>query len=174
MRQEILETQRLNRERLEQERLKKQQLQQAEQQQLAEQQAKANDIMPSSDVIDNATNNTTEAKYATNHSTATLIITPNNKDAHKIDDSQTDDHNNISHGGNGDKESSNSKSSNEQAQSTKADDNTPIEFTTEQDAFVGELEMHIDDYLSEQMTQMSENLKAWLREEVKQQLQRLK
>ncbi|WP_350562373.1 hypothetical protein [Psychrobacter sp. CAL346-MNA-CIBAN-0220] len=35
---------------------------------------------------------------------------------------------------------------------------------------IHELEMHIDDYLSEQMTQMSENLKAWLRSEVSQQL----
>lgn len=30
--------------------------------------------------------------------------------------------------------------------------------------------MHVDDYLSEQMAQMSENLKSWLRAELTQQL----
>lgn len=49
----------------------------------------------------------------------------------------------------------------------------PVAFDSEQEAFVQELESHIDDYLSEQMTQLSETLKAWLREEVRQQLDRL-
>lgn len=40
---------------------------------------------------------------------------------------------------------------------------------THQD-LIRELEMHVDDYLSEQMTQMSENLKSWLRAEVTQHL----
>ncbi|WP_227516696.1 hypothetical protein [Psychrobacter sp. DAB_AL43B] len=35
---------------------------------------------------------------------------------------------------------------------------------------IRELEMHVDDYLSEQMMQMSENLKSWLRAEVTQHL----
>ncbi len=35
---------------------------------------------------------------------------------------------------------------------------------------IHELEMHVDDYLSEQMAQMSENLKSWLRAEVTQHL----
>jgi len=35
---------------------------------------------------------------------------------------------------------------------------------------IHELEMHVDDYLSEQMAQMSENLKSWLRAELTQQL----
>lgn len=35
---------------------------------------------------------------------------------------------------------------------------------------IRELEMHVDDYLSEQMAQMSENLKSWLRAEVTQHL----
>lgn len=35
---------------------------------------------------------------------------------------------------------------------------------------IRELEMHVDDYLSEQMAQMSENLKSWLRAEVSQHL----
>ncbi len=36
------------------------------------------------------------------------------------------------------------------------------------ETLIRELEMHIDDYLSEQMMQMSENLKSWLRAEVSQ------
>ena len=35
---------------------------------------------------------------------------------------------------------------------------------------IHELEMHIDDYLTDQMLQMSENLKSWLRAEVSRQL----
>lgn len=38
---------------------------------------------------------------------------------------------------------------------------------------IHELEMHVDDYLSEQMTQMSEDLKSWLRSEVGRQLTEL-
>ena len=41
--------------------------------------------------------------------------------------------------------------------------------TTHKD-MLHELEMHIDDYLTEQMLQMSENLKSWLRAEVSRQL----
>lgn len=40
----------------------------------------------------------------------------------------------------------------------------------EHEKLVGELESHIDDYLTEQMLQMSENLKSWLRAEVSRQL----
>jgi len=35
---------------------------------------------------------------------------------------------------------------------------------------IRELEMHVDDYLSEQMMQISENLKSWLRAELAQHL----
>lgn len=35
---------------------------------------------------------------------------------------------------------------------------------------IHELEMHIDDYLTDEMLQMSENLKSWLRAEVSRQL----
>lgn len=42
----------------------------------------------------------------------------------------------------------------------------------DQEAFIHELETRIDDYLSEQMAEMSENLKAWVREEVKRQIER--
>ena len=35
---------------------------------------------------------------------------------------------------------------------------------------IHELGMHIDDYLSDQMTQLSEDLKSWLREEISRQL----
>ena len=40
----------------------------------------------------------------------------------------------------------------------------------EHEKLVSELESHIDDYLTEQMLQMSENLKSWLRAEVSRQL----
>lgn len=40
----------------------------------------------------------------------------------------------------------------------------------EHEQLVSELESHIDDYLTEQMLQMSENLKSWLRAEVSRQL----
>lgn len=36
--------------------------------------------------------------------------------------------------------------------------------------FIRELEMHVDDYLTEQMAQISEDLKSWLRSEVNRQL----
>jgi hypothetical protein len=35
---------------------------------------------------------------------------------------------------------------------------------------IHELEVHIDDYLTEQMMQLSETLKSWLRAEVTRQL----
>lgn len=38
------------------------------------------------------------------------------------------------------------------------------------EALIHELEMHIDDYLTEQMLQISEDLKSWLRSEVSRQL----
>ena len=47
-------------------------------------------------------------------------------------------------------------------------------FSSEQEAFVRELETHIDDYLSEQMTQLSETLKAWLRDEVRLHIDQIK
>ena len=47
----------------------------------------------------------------------------------------------------------------------------PTTISHEQEALIQELEMRIDDYLSEQMTLMSAGLKAWVREEVKRQLQ---
>lgn len=47
----------------------------------------------------------------------------------------------------------------------------PTTISHEQEALIQELEMRIDDYLSEQMTLMSEGLKAWVREEVRRQLQ---
>lgn len=50
----------------------------------------------------------------------------------------------------------------------------PIALSQEQENFVRELEVRIDDYLSEQMADMSENLKAWLRDEVQRQLARTK
>jgi hypothetical protein len=50
----------------------------------------------------------------------------------------------------------------------------PIALSQEQEDFVRELEVRIDDYLSEQMADMSENLKAWLRDEVQRQLARSK
>ena len=40
----------------------------------------------------------------------------------------------------------------------------------EHEKLVSELESHIDDYLTDQMLQMSENLKSWLRAEVSRQL----
>ena len=46
----------------------------------------------------------------------------------------------------------------------------PPEPHAEHNALVSELEGHIDDYLTEQMLQMSENLKLWLRAEVSRQL----
>lgn len=44
------------------------------------------------------------------------------------------------------------------------------ELNTKHEALFSELESHIDDYLTEQMLQMSENLKSWLRAEVSRQL----
>ncbi len=44
------------------------------------------------------------------------------------------------------------------------------QLNTEHEALFSELESHIDDYLTEQMLQMSENLKSWLRAEVSRQL----
>ena len=42
--------------------------------------------------------------------------------------------------------------------------------SADNEQIVQELEVHIDDYLMEQMMQMSENLKSWLRAEVSRQL----
>jgi len=50
----------------------------------------------------------------------------------------------------------------------------PVALSAEQEDFIRELEVRIDDYLSEQMADMSENLKAWLRDEVQRQLARAK
>jgi len=44
------------------------------------------------------------------------------------------------------------------------------DLSTEHQNLIRELEVQIDDYLSEQMMQMSENLKSWLRSEVAQRL----
>lgn len=44
------------------------------------------------------------------------------------------------------------------------------ELNAEHKGMLTELEVHIDDYLTEQMLQMSENLKSWLRAEISQQL----
>lgn len=44
------------------------------------------------------------------------------------------------------------------------------DLSTEHQDLIRELEVQIDDYLSEQMMQMSENLKSWLRSEVAQRL----
>ncbi|MEN2752387.1 hypothetical protein AAIR29_12180 [Psychrobacter sp. FBL11] len=44
------------------------------------------------------------------------------------------------------------------------------ELTAAHESLIQELEMHVDDYLSEQMMQISEDLKSWLRAEVGQQL----
>lgn len=44
------------------------------------------------------------------------------------------------------------------------------ELSTENEDLIHELGMHIDDYLSDQMTQMSEDLKSWLRAEMSRQL----
>ena len=46
---------------------------------------------------------------------------------------------------------------------------TPI-LSKDNEAFIHELGMHIDDYLSEQMAQLSEDLKSWLRAEISRQL----
>lgn len=46
--------------------------------------------------------------------------------------------------------------------------NSPLSSTHEQ--LVNELSRHIDDYLSEQMAQLSEDLKSWLRAEISQKL----
>lgn len=45
-----------------------------------------------------------------------------------------------------------------------------IKLSAAHESLIHELEVHVDDYLSEQMAQMSENLKSWLRAEVSQQL----
>lgn len=47
---------------------------------------------------------------------------------------------------------------------------TDVKLSSEQQALIHELEVHIDDYLSEKMAQMSEDLKSWLRSEVSRQL----
>jgi|GEM_PF-3824580 len=52
------------------------------------------------------------------------------------------------------------------------DDNAPIN-TAFADALVQELGTHIDDYLSDQMAQISEDLKSWLRDEIGRQLSNL-
>ncbi|WP_068329617.1 hypothetical protein [Psychrobacter sp. P2G3] len=44
------------------------------------------------------------------------------------------------------------------------------ELSAAHETLIHELEMHVDDYLSEQMMQMSEDLKSWLRAEVSHQL----
>lgn len=44
------------------------------------------------------------------------------------------------------------------------------ELTSAHQDMLHELEVHIDDYLTEQMLQMSENLKSWLRAEISRQL----
>ncbi len=44
------------------------------------------------------------------------------------------------------------------------------ELSDTHEKMITELQIHIDDYLTEQMLQMSENLKSWLRAEVSQQL----
>jgi hypothetical protein len=44
------------------------------------------------------------------------------------------------------------------------------ELSAAHESLIQELEMHVDDYLSEQMMQISEDLKSWLRAEVSQQL----
>lgn len=46
--------------------------------------------------------------------------------------------------------------------------NSPLSSTHEQ--LINELSRHIDDYLSEQMAQLSEDLKSWLRAEISQKL----
>ncbi|MBP2279871.1 E3 ubiquitin-protein ligase DOA10 [Psychrobacter sp. PL15] len=45
-----------------------------------------------------------------------------------------------------------------------------LKLSAAHESLIHELEIHVDDYLSEQMAQMSENLKSWLRAEVTQQL----
>lgn len=44
------------------------------------------------------------------------------------------------------------------------------QLTKENEDLIHELGVHIDDYLSDQMTQMSEDLKSWLRSEMSRQL----
>ncbi|MBO1530723.1 hypothetical protein J3492_05790 [Psychrobacter sp. F1192] len=47
---------------------------------------------------------------------------------------------------------------------------TDITLTADHESLIHELGVHIDDYLSEQMMQLSEDLKSWLRAEVSRQL----
>lgn len=60
--------------------------------------------------------------------------------------------------------------SNQDPATTQAATDTTV-ISNEQQAFIYELENRIDDYLSEQMALMSEDLKQWLRAEVQRQLQ---
>lgn len=183
LRQEILEKQRLNRERLEKEQVEKAQAEkqrlekqrvdreQAEQQRIEEAQAKKAEQLKQvqdkekqrlekvkTDEQKQAAQKRVETAQDNKNNAATLTITTKNANP-----------------------------SDKKAEQVKADNiklNSELEpkepcggsvaLSEDQEAFVHELETRIDDYLSEQMAKMSEDLKAWLRDEVQRQLARSK
>ena len=175
LRHEILEKQRLNRERLEKERVEKERVEQEQQQKaLAEQQqreklqalreaqqnedAQAEAEQQQRDqerqqAKEQANQKNTEAEQDNKGAAASLSTSLN---ANNVAD------NNVGKSG--------PNSAINSADDSQAPSGGLIELSEDQQAFVHELEMRIDDYLSEQMAKMSEDLKSWLHDEVQRQV----
>ena len=177
LRHEILEKQRLNRERLEKERVEKTRVEQEQQRKALEenqQKEKLQAIREAQQHKDaqadaeqqqrdyerkqakeQALQKNTEAEQENNSAVASV---PTGSDTTNTADNNVDKFD----------PSSNVNS----AKDNQAPSGGLIELNKDQQAFVHELEMRIDDYLSEQMAKMSEDLKSWLHDEVQRQLAR--
>lgn len=173
LRHEILEKQRLNRERLEKERVEKARVEQEQQQKALEEQQQQEKLQALREAQQNedaqaeaeqqqrdqerqqakaqTRQKNTEAEQD-NKSAAASLDTTNAAD----NNAHTSDPNSII----------------SSANDNQAPSGGLIELNEDQQAFVHELEMRIDDYLSEQMAKMSEDLKSWLHDEVQRQLAR--